>query len=222
MANWLNNTFKSADYNVAKFFSNLQDFGGKPMTCFWEFISFLGAGGIIMILIALTLCIFPKTRKFGVTSLFAIAIGALITSIILKPLVERTRPYTNLDSNYFLWWKQAGKNVEGDYSFPSGHTTASMAFALSIFLCSRKKKFTFFVLLFPILMASSRIYLMVHYFSDCLFAILVGSFASGLAYLITYLLFNKTKGKFNNFVNNFKIQDLFNKNKKSSINTDEQ
>ena len=96
-----------------------------------------------------------------------------------------------------------------------------LPFALAIFLTTDKSK-TWPILLFPLSMAASRIYLMVHYFSDCLFAILVGSFASGLAYLITYLLFNKTKGKFNNFVNNFKIQDLFNKNKKSSINTDEQ
>lgn len=214
MANWLDTTFHTIDYNVSKFFNMLEINGGKPMTYFWEFISHLGTAGLFMIAVSLVLCFFPKTRRMGTTALLAIAIGAVITSLILKPLIARARPYIDTNSDYYIWWLKAGKNSESDFSFPSGHTTASMALALSIFITSKKKRFIFPILIFPILMASSRIYLMVHYFSDCLFGLLVGGIASIIAFVLTHLLFYKTNGKFNDFINNYNFKSLFKNNKK--------
>lgn len=218
MSHWLDKTFFKLDYNIAKFFHYLELKGGNFSTHLMKFISFLGEAGIIMIIISLILCLFARTRKIGATALVSLAISFIITSLILKPLIERARPFDSGNLDFYNWWINAGKTMEDGYSFPSGHTTASMAFALSIFITSRHKKFTWPVLIFPILMMSSRIYLMVHYFSDCLFALLVGTISCLIGYLLCYLLFNKTKGKFNNFINNYEIKNLFNKNKDKNNN----
>lgn len=210
MANWLNKTFYNIDYNIAKIFHFLENKCGTVSTHLMEFISILGKAGIVMLIIAFILCLFPKTRKMGVCIILSIAISALITSIIIKPIVARARPY-DAGGDFYTWWVNAGSHLEDSYSFPSGHSTASMAFAFSIFAYSKKKSISWLVFLFPIFMACSRIYLMVHYFSDCLFGFLVGAISTLIAYLIVNLLFDKTKGKFNNFINNFEIKNLFNK-----------
>jgi len=216
MAKWLDNTFHSIDYNIAKFFHILELNLGKPLTWFFEFISLLGKSGIVLILISLMLCIFPKTRRAGVSALFCLAISALFTGIIIKPLVARARPYTHTEQNFYSWWINAGKHLEDSYSFPSGHCTASMAFALGIFSQLKNKKWTWIILFFPAFMAMSRIYLMVHYFSDCIAGFIVAGISAVISYFIIKLLFDKTKGKLNNFINYFKNQDLFNKNKENN------
>lgn len=215
MANWLDKSFYNIDLNIAKLFSNIQT---KFMNGLMELISFLGESGILLIMLGLILCIFIKTRRMGATILFSLAFSAILTSVIVKPLVARARPYSNEELEFFKWWINAGKHLEDSYSFPSGHVTASMAFSLSVFATSKNKKWTSFIFIFPILMTSSRIYLMVHYFSDCLFGLISGAIGTIIGYIIVKLLFEKTKGKFNNFINNFNlilfIKKLFNKNKK--------
>lgn len=215
MADWLNKTFYTIDHSIAKFFHLLQVNCGSFSTPIMEFISILGKSGIAMLLIALVLCVFPKTRKMGVCVILSIAISALITSIIIKPIVARARPYES-GGDFYSWWVDAGKHIEDSYSFPSGHSTASMAFAFSIFAFSKHKKVSWLIFLFPMLMAISRIYLMVHYFSDCLFGLVVGEVSAFVSYFIVKLIFEKTKGKFHNFINNFDPKDWFCKNKKES------
>ena len=211
MTNFIDRSFYSIDFNVAKFFHILEANCGNWLTNFMKLISILGDAGIFMILVGLILCIFVKTRKVGVTILFSIAISAVITNFILKPLIARDRPFVDTTSPFYTWWQNAGSSAEDSFSFPSGHATASMAFALSIFATIKNKKLSSIVLIFPIIMASSRIYLMVHYFSDCVFGFLVACIGTVCAYLITKLIFEKTKGKFNKFVNEFSITSIFKK-----------
>lgn len=214
MSKWLNDTFYTLDHSVAKFFHTIAEKGGSITTHIMEFVSILGKAGIFMLAVACILCIFKKTRRMGVCIIFSLAISALITSIIIKPIVARARPY-DAGGDFYSWWTYTGSHLEDSYSFPSGHSTASMAFAFSIFAFSKKKKNLWLVFAFPILMVSSRIYLGVHYFSDCLFGLVVGEVCAFVSYFLVNLLFDKTKGKFHNFINNFTLSDLFNKNKTS-------
>ena len=181
------------DYYVARFFHKVYLWGGEFANGGMKALSLIAEAGILFLAVGVILAMFKRTRKIGVTVLLAVAIGFVATNIVLKNIISRTRPF-NTDSQYWLWWLDAGSIAESGYSFPSGHTTASTAFALAIFLTTNKK-YSWPVLLFPVLMASSRIYLMVHYFSDCLGGVFVGSVCAILAWLIVRWIY-VSKSKF--------------------------
>ena len=187
---WINNFFASFDQYMVVFIHKLYELAGGFFTPFFEFISELGHGGIPLIIIALILMVFRKTRKYGTAMLIGIAIGALITNCCLKILIARSRPYTDETKAFFntdlyqRLWLTVGQNVESDKSFPSGHTTAAFASMTPLFLIGNKKiSWTAFV--FAFLMAIARIYLVVHFASDVLAGILVGVTAGIIAYLIS-------------------------------------
>lgn len=139
MADWLNTAFQSFDYALLEFGHNLHNNAGGFFDGFMKFITVFGDGGIILILLSLCLIAFKKTRKIGITMLGAIAIGAIITNITIKPLVARPRPFADQSSVYYTWWKAVGAVQESEFSFPSGHSTASMAAMMAFFLAGNKK-----------------------------------------------------------------------------------
>lgn len=170
------------------------------------------------------LCCFKRTRKYGFAMLFAIAIGTIITNVTVKPSVLRLRPYNTLQGtdmwdSYKQWYFGAGTLSESDYSFPSGHTTGVFEIAVATGLCLRAdgyKKQSFIPLLIAICTGGSRIYLMVHYASDVIGGVIVGSFAGICAYFIAKLvckLFEKVK-----FLDGIDAEKLFKKITKKSIN----
>ncbi len=185
----MKNFIYNIDYNVAKLFHDIYLWGGDLFNFIMKGISWIAEAGLIFILIGLCLALFKKTRKIGITALFAVAVGFICTNIVLKNLIERSRPFANVSSNYYKWWLDAGSTYESGYSFPSGHTTATTAFAIAIFLTTNKK-YSWYVLLAPILMASSRIYLMVHFFSDCVGGIVVGLISAVIAFLIVKWIYS--------------------------------
>jgi undecaprenyl-diphosphatase len=187
---WINNTFASFDQYMVVFIHKLYELAGGFFTPFFEFISELGHGGIPLIIIALILIVFRKTRRYGTVMLIGITIGALITNCCLKILIARPRPYTDETKVFFntdlyqRLWLTVGQNVESDKSFPSGHTTAAFASMTPLFLIGNKKiSWTAFI--FAFLMAVARIYLVVHFASDVLAGILVGVIAGIIACLIS-------------------------------------
>ncbi len=173
----------SFDYTIAKWANDVFQNTNEILSPLLKLITNLGNMGFIFILISLIMIFFKKTRKIGAIVLFSIAIGFVFTNLILKNVVARPRPFIDETSDYYLWWKEAGSMIESGYSFPSGHTTAAMAFGLSLFLCF-KKKWSWVFLLIPLIMGFTRIYFMVHYTTDVLGAILVG----GLSALISYFV----------------------------------
>ena len=142
---WINNTFASFDQYMVVFIHKLYELSGGFFTPFFEFISELGHGGIPLIIIALILMVFRKTRRYGTAMLIGITIGALITNCCLKILIARPRPYTDETKVFFntdlyqRLWLTVGQNVESDKSFPSGHTTAAFASMTPLFLIGNKK-----------------------------------------------------------------------------------
>ena len=215
MVEFLNTAFNGFDGGVFNAMHNLAVGAGGFFTPFFKIITLLGEKGILFILAGLVLLCFAKTRKIGVCMIGAIAIGAIITNITLKPIVARPRPFT--DPEFTGFWEYVGSPQESENSFPSGHTTSIMAFATAMFItCNKKWSWVGFV--GTILMGMSRIYLIAHYTTDVIAGIIVGGIAGVLAFFITKLIYtivdkNKDK-KFFKFVLEFDICSLFCKKEK--------
>ena len=180
----------------------------------------LGDGGLFFIALSLVLMLFRKTRKVGFSMLLAIGIGAIVTNLLIKKLVARPRPYT-ANEVYNGFWQIFNMPPESEYSFPSGHTTATMASMTAMFICCRKKwSWLGFVVAF--LMAFTRVYFIVHYFTDVLAGFIIGAIGGISGYYISKYAFrflekNKDKKIFS-FALNFCVLDLFKKKETEKTN----
>ena len=143
------------------------------MTPFWKTITLLGNAGYIWILLTVYLLLRPQLQKIGATVLLALLFGALVTNILFKPLFARIRPYEVIDGLVLLVDKQS------DYSFPSGHSCAAFA-AATVCWKMLPRPYGGSILLLAALMSFSRLYVGVHYPSDVLGGILIGT-AAGFA-----------------------------------------
>ncbi|MGN0344103.1 MAG: phosphatase PAP2 family protein [Lachnospiraceae bacterium] len=146
------------------------------MNGFWEFITHFGDGGIFWILLAFILMIPKKTRKTGIVAVCSLLLGALITNVTLKPLVDRVRPYDYSDAIIPLG------RIPVEASFPSGHTSASFACAL-IYVRMFPKKYGIPLVVLATLIALSRLYLCVHFPTDVIGGFLVALFSSMVVYV---------------------------------------
>ena len=137
------------------------------------FFSAIGNAGIVWIILALILVMRRKTRNYGIIILLVLLLTAILGEGILKNLIRRNRPFVTLMNLKLLIPPPAS------YSFPSGHTASSFAaFGVFYFL---NLKYKYLVFLTAFLIAFSRIYLGVHYFSDIIGGIILGL---GISYLI--------------------------------------
>lgn len=184
---WLNTYFAAFDEKVAVLIHKLYELAGPAMSPIMEFISFLGNDGICLIIIAALLMIPQKTRRYGTAMLLGLAIGALFTNLWLKVVIARPRPYVDQSSVFYQIWTVMGQHMESDKSFPSGHTTAAFASMVPLFILGRKN-ISWLALVFAVSMGISRIYLGVHYASDVLGGIIVGSLAGVIAVVIAKFL----------------------------------
>lgn len=135
--------------------------------------STLGNSGIIFIVLAIILIFNKKTRRTGAVMLLSLVLCFLLGNVTLKPLIARVRPY---DANTF-----SGLLIEPltDFSFPSGHTFA--AFAAAVSMLFYHKKAGIFMVFAAILMAFSRLYLYVHYPTDVLAGAILGILCAYIA-----------------------------------------
>ncbi|MGX8728709.1 MAG: phosphatase PAP2 family protein, partial [Lachnospiraceae bacterium] len=110
-------------------------------------------------------------------------LGALAVNLIIKPFVMRPRPYVTLEE-----LKPLVKEMKDPHSFPSGHTQAAFALAVSMCLVLRKKIVSILALAFAVLMGFSRLYVGAHYPSDVIAGALIGTAAAFAAYgILRYL-----------------------------------
>ncbi len=148
-------------------------------------ISFLGNAGWFWILSGVILSVIPKTRKIGITVCISLLLSLIFCNLTIKPLVARIRPYDLKEGIELIISKPT------DFSFPSGHTSASFAAAVAMVLYNKKIGISALVL--AALIAFSRLYLYVHFPTDVLGGVIIGSLCAVGAYFISKLLFKKIK-----------------------------
>lgn len=136
------------------------------MDAIMPFITQLGDAGLIWIILSIGLIISKKTRKIGFVMIIALILNGIICNTILKPMLARIRPF---DVNTAI---KLLINKPRDFSFPSGHTSASFTAASVLFF--RKSKLFVPSLVLAFLISFSRLYLYVHYPSDVLAGLVLG------------------------------------------------
>ena len=141
------------------------------MDKFMPFITVFGNGGIFWIAWSVLLILIPKTRRTGLGMGFALLMGLIVCNIILKPGVARPRPY-DMQAELGVVIDLLVKRSH-DFSFPSGHTIASFEASVVLLLNSPVMGIPAFIL--AILVSFSRLYLYVHYPTDVLVSVVLGT-----------------------------------------------
>lgn len=153
------------DEAILQFFENIRN---PVLTQIFGFFSLLGEAGALT---AATLMLYWLFPKLGEQVLYPVLTG-LYFNAELKAVVRRPRPY--LSGAVSKLDPPLSSSLDGNASFPSGHTQAVTGFfgALALFF----KRALFFALFgaLPVLVALSRVYFGVHYPSDVLAGLLFG------------------------------------------------
>ena len=142
-----------------------------------KFITTLSNGGIVWIVLAIILLCVKKTRIEGVMLSIGLGLHVLTCNVLVKNLVRRPRPYEEIEGLVSLLGKLS------DYSFPSGHTTVT--FMVAIILIKRYPKYIGSIVYgIALLTGFSRMYLGVHYLTDILGGVVLGTTIGLLAIYI--------------------------------------
>ena len=155
-------------------------------------ITMFGDAGIFWIACSVILLLFPKTRKTGLGMGLALIMGLVVCNMILKPTVARIRPYDfqaelGVTINLLI-------DAQHDFAFPSGHTIASFEACTVLLLGNKKLGIPATIL--AILIAFSRLYLYVHYPTDVIASVILGTLFGVIGYLVTHKVTFSLKGKF--------------------------
>ena len=142
-------------------------------------ITLLSEDGIFWMILATILLLFPRQRRTGLGMWLALAMGLVICNMILKPLVGRMRPYDFQELYNGVTIKLLIDGLS-DNSFPSGHTIA--AFEACVALLCGNKKLGVPAVIMAFLVAFSRLYLYVHYPTDVIASIVLGSILAVIGY----------------------------------------
>jgi undecaprenyl-diphosphatase len=127
---------------------------------------------IALVLWVLFMAIVKRSSLLGMQVMMLVAVLLLVALLSqgLKAVIHRDRPFTTYP---YIEKLSSG----GDSSFPSGHTLEAFAMAAALSLLFKRKKIIIPVYTWAILVAYSRMALGVHYPSDVLAGIMMGTLA---------------------------------------------
>lgn len=175
------------------------------LTPIMKAITFLGEGGYCWIAACILLLIFRRTRRLGIICTLSLAFTFICCNLVVKPLVDRTRPFEMFAAVTALL------PHPGDASFPSGHSANAMGPAWAMLLASRPvrigsrksydetpclgwkgdgadprvvHKVGIIVVVLAVLIGLSRLYLGMHYPSDVVCGLLLGILCSSIVHTV--------------------------------------
>ncbi len=180
------------EYDIITFF---QANATPGWLAFFQTVTLLGSylGLLITFII-----VFLKNKKLTIPLVLVFIVGSAI-NFGLKHIIARSRPFDTYSDivNY---------GNEDGYSMPSGHSLCAgifTTFLIYTLFISAKSKWTlglgtFTIILFPLLVALSRMVLGVHYFTDTLMGLCLGSLFAIISILIFNFATGNRRGNFKN------------------------
>ena len=189
---------ESFDQSIVLFFS--QNVGNPTLDIIMQYVT--ESGEVLwMLAFGILLLIIPKTRRIGITLMILIVISTLLTGYI-KCGVDRDRPDFEYEGSPFpveisrdtyALFCEGGANA----SYPSGHAARSMIFGiiLGYALSERFPRGAYLLLLYPVMISLSRIYVLQHYPMDVIGGAVIGVMLAGVMAKRTklYKIFDKSK-----------------------------
>ena len=129
------------------------------------FFTCIATHAALWLVLAFMMTCSVRYRKVGIAVIVVVAASYVIVDLILKPIVDRPRPFELFDLQLIV-------DPPTTSSFPSGHTASSFAAAASIFYYNRRCGIPAFLIASAV--GISRVYLCVHWPSDVVIGALVG------------------------------------------------
>ena len=176
-----------SDY-VLSFDESISDFFqiklvNESNTSFMKVVTFFGSAIPFIVIVLLTF-LFIKNKSYSFY-MFVNLLWVYVVSVIFKNVIMRERPVISLIEK------------PSDFSFPSGHTMCSIAFygfVVYLLLKNVKNYFLKWLIIFifamlVIFIGISRIYLNVHYFTDVIAGLILGS----ICLLMIINIYNKNE-----------------------------
>ena len=150
--------------------------------------------GVLMLLI-------KKTRRIGITLMILIVLSTLLTGYI-KCGIDRDRPDFDYEGAPFpvkISRDTFALFCEGGYdaSYPSGHAARAIIFGiiLGYALSERFPRGSYLLLIYPLLVSISRVYVLQHFPMDVIGGTILGVMLAGVMAKKTklYKIFEKSK-----------------------------
>lgn len=168
-------------------FVYLNNLGMAELDTFWSVVTNINTW-IPLYLFFAFLFFYKRPFKEGVVKtlwVVTLAVFIIVITDLTKNYVARLRPNNDTELNTLI---RILKNPT-DYSFFSGHAASSFAITVLVYLLLHKRfRWTLIFFIWPLLFASSRIFVGVHFPLDILVGALVG-IASALLFYALYQKF---------------------------------
>jgi len=180
---------------------SFQSIAGNPtLDFFMQSVTEIG-DVYYMLIFGIILLIIKRTRRVGITIMMLLVMTTILTGYI-KCGVDRDRPdleflgnpfLIELSNDTFSLFCEGGFNA----SYPSGHAARAAVFGviLGFALSERFPRGCYLLLLYPLLMAISRVYVLQHFPMDVIGGTILGIFLAGAIGQKSklYKLFEKSK-----------------------------